>query len=124
MANKEASRIFSENLKRLLEERNMPQLELAKAIGTGAATVNDWIKGRSMPRSVALQKIASVFGCEMADLLQDDGLPEPVDQDAMIKAAFFGRYARDLSSEEMDDLWDDARDYLAYKIAQRKKRKE
>ena len=69
MSKEEVSRIFSENLNRLLKEKDMQQSELARRVGTGAATVNDWVKGRSMPRTPALQKIAAVFGCGMSDLL-------------------------------------------------------
>jgi len=123
MSKEEVSRIFSENLNRLLSEKDMQQLELARRVGTGAATVNDWVKGRSMPRTPALQKIAAVFGCEMSDLLSAE-LSGSSHGESELKAAFFGGYADDLSEEEIEELWNDAKDYFTYRIGQIKKRRE
>lgn len=123
MSKEEVSRIFSENLQRLLKSKDMQQSELARRIGTGAATVNDWVKGRSTPRTPALQKIAAVFGCEMSELLQENAELVPQGE-TELKAAFFGGYADDLSEEEIDALWNDAKDYFTYRIEQIKKRRE
>ena len=123
MSKEEVSRIFSENLNRLLKEKDMQQSELARRVGTGAATVNDWVKGRSMPRTPALQKIAAVFGCGMSDLLSANS-GEGNHAETELKAAFFGGYADDLSEEEIDELWNDAKDYFTYRIGQMKKRRE
>ena len=123
MTKEDTNRIFSENLKRLLKSRDMQQLELARRLGTGAATVNDWVKGRSTPRTPALQKIAAVFGCEMSDLLTEGASCAP-QAETELKAAFFGGYADDLSEQEIDELWNDAKDYFTYRIGQMKKRRE
>ncbi|WP_295581114.1 hypothetical protein [uncultured Oscillibacter sp.] len=49
------------------------------------------------------------------------------DSDAISKgdimAAFF-EGGEDLSDEEMDELWADARDYIQYKLAQRRKKQD
>lgn len=41
--------LFSENLKYYLEKNNYSQLQLAKEVGTTAATVNRWVKGIHEP---------------------------------------------------------------------------
>ena len=106
----------------------LQQQELAKRLGTGPATVNDWIKGRTTPRTPTLKKLADIFGCEMVDLLKENAVFPQAEQlrsrEEELKAAFFGGYADDLTKDEIDELWSDARDYLTYKIAQRRKRKE
>lgn len=42
--------------------------------------------------------------------------------DRRMKAAFLGGLADGLSDEEIDEYWDDARDYIGYKIQQKKNR--
>ena len=39
-----------------------------------------------------------------------------------IKAAFF-EGGEDLTQDEMDELWEDAKDYIQYKLDQRRRRK-
>jgi len=52
--------------------------------------------------------------------------PTPVGErpisDEDIRAAFFGG-ADDLSEEEMSDMWNDAKDYIQYKLEQRRRKK-
>jgi len=69
MSDHEICAIFSANLRRFLEENKMTQRELAAKIGAGNATVNDWVKGRRIPRSPMLQKLTEVFGCKLSQLL-------------------------------------------------------
>ena len=47
---------------------------------------------------------------------------DTVSEDA-IKAAFF-EGGEDLSPEEMDELWEDAKDYIQYKLEQRRRKKK
>ena len=42
--------------------------------------------------------------------------------DRQMKAAFLGGLANGLSDEEIDEYWDDARDYIGFKIQQKKNR--
>ena len=63
--------VFSRNLRYLMEHQRMNQRELATRLGVGAATVNDWVKGRTTPRSNVLQQLMSVFHCDLSDLLSD-----------------------------------------------------
>ena len=41
----------------------------------------------------------------------------------LLKAAFF-EGGEDLTQEEMDELWEDAKDYIQYKLEQRRRRKD
>ena len=40
-----------------------------------------------------------------------------------LKAAFF-EGGQDLTQEEMDELWEDAKDYIQYKLDQRRRKKK
>lgn len=42
--------LFSKNLNKYLERREMSQNELARRIGVSSAAVNKWAKGETMPR--------------------------------------------------------------------------
>lgn len=59
--NEPGKAIFITNLKRLLEENNVKQYELAKAIGVTSGVVSFWLKGTNYPRIATMQKIADYF---------------------------------------------------------------
>ena len=44
--------------------------------------------------------------------------------DAELKAAFFDGYSDELTQEEIDELWADAKDYARFKAEQRMRHKE
>ena len=60
---------FRKNLNRIIEARGMKQAELAKLIGVSAPTVNDWVKGRKVPRMDKIDKLCSIFSVGRSDLL-------------------------------------------------------
>ena len=69
MADLELRKVFAANLRDQLNMHGMTQFELSKRLGTGSATVTDWMKLRSMPRSNMLKKLTEIFSCQMSDLL-------------------------------------------------------
>ena len=69
MADLELRKVFAANLRDQLNMHGMTQFELSKRLGTGSATVTDWMKLRSMPRSNMLKKLTEIFSCQMLDLL-------------------------------------------------------
>ena len=50
------------NLNRLLNERRMTQKELSDFMGVSASTVNDWVRGKKIPRMDNVNKLCSIFG--------------------------------------------------------------
>lgn len=80
---KTTAQIFSENLRRLLEEKNKTQRTLAKLTGTTEATVSRWVNGDVVPRHAKLDSICEVLMCSPEDLMLDKDktvtlLPEDV----------------------------------------------
>lgn len=67
--------IFSANLRNLMARENMTQRELARRLGTGASTVNEWVNGRQVPRTPLLNKLMEVFGCHASQLLTPSNGP-------------------------------------------------
>ena len=66
---------FCKNLSRILKERKMTQRDFAKAVGVSAATANEWLKGKKMPRMNNVQKLADYFGVKLSDLIEEKVTP-------------------------------------------------
>ena len=66
-------KIFSQNLQRLLHERDKKQSEVADAIGVSRASLNMWVKGVTIPRMPKIQQLAKYFGVEVSELVDPQG---------------------------------------------------
>ena len=71
MTKEEQRRIFSRNLNHYVNISGHQQTEIAKAIGENLSTFNMWIRGKSMPSVVKIQKLADYFGIGKSDLVDD-----------------------------------------------------
>ena len=69
--NKNLNTIFSENLRRLLDERDKTQADLYRYMGVSSAIVSAWCSGKKIPRADKLQKMCVWFNCELSDLLEE-----------------------------------------------------
>ena len=117
----------------VLDELNMEQKELARLLEIPADTVSAWRRKKSASYTKYLPQIAEALGTTTEYLLTGNGpkkktVPAKMsDSDTIseddIKAGFF-EGAGDLTKEEMDALWEDARDYMRYKLEQRRKQQQ
>ena len=104
--------------------------ELGEKVGCSESAISQYERGKRAPDYETLLRISEVLETSVDMLLRGEQKEAPSNpeeraiSDNELKAAFFGGYEDDLSQKEVDELWDDARDYLAYKIEQKKKRKE
>lgn len=62
---------LADNVRRLRTDAGMTQAELARQVGVTRATVTQWETGWSQPRMGALEKLSSVLGAPISDLLED-----------------------------------------------------
>ena len=60
------------NLNRLLHQRRMTQKELSDYMGVSASTVNDWVRGKKIPRMDKVDKLCSIFGVSREEILYDN----------------------------------------------------
>ncbi len=67
----ELSKVFSDNLNRLIAKRNITQLELSRYMHVSASTVSGWVSGEKSPRMGKIDKICKYFGVEREALLTD-----------------------------------------------------
>lgn len=79
MEEKILQEFFSNNLKRLLEERGKTQLELSKYIGVSNTTINNYVKGYNMPRMNKLDKICEFFNISRSELIDPPPTPQSID---------------------------------------------
>lgn len=123
-----AGRIFE-----LLDAMGMEQKKFASLVGVSPQKVSEWKSGKAKSYTKRIPQIAEALGTTTEYLLTGNGpkkktAPAGVpDSDTIseddIKAAFF-EGAEDLTKEEMDALWEDARDYMRYKLEQRRKQQQ
>lgn len=116
--------MFYENFKNLCQKAGKSPSFVVTEIGLNKSAVTSWKKGAN-PTNSNLVKISHYFGVSVDELLgKKDTVSESdtVSEDD-IKAAFF-EGAEDLTKEEMDALWADARDYMRYKLEQRRKQQQ
>ena len=59
---------FSENLNRIMKEKNIRQVDLHNALGIPKSTLTGYVKGRSMPTAGKLQKLADFLHVKKSDL--------------------------------------------------------
>ena len=117
----------------LVGEKFKEQKEFASALRVNDKTVSAWRTRRAKSYTKYLPQIAEALGTSTEYLLTGEGPqkrgPRPVVSDSdtvsedTIKAAFF-EGGQDLTPAEMDELWEDAKDYIQYKLDQRRRKKK
>jgi len=117
---------IAQSLKALMSERKLSNSKLAREIHVHTSTVGNWLDGKDV-KAENLETLCEYFGCSLDYLVGADGAKKAPTQegereidDRQMKAAFLGGLADGLSAEEIDEYWDDARDYIGYKIQQKK----
>lgn len=112
----------AEKIKSLRKVNGLTQTELGDRLGVKKNAVSKWECGRVEDIPVSkLKMMAELFDVSPSYFIDDDVAPTaPVDMESTLKAAFFGGYADDLTEEQIDELWDDAKCFFSYKIDQLK----
>ncbi|BAL69041.1 XRE family transcriptional regulator [Streptococcus mutans] len=64
----EAMKAISANLQRLLAESGMKQSHLATILNIPTSSLNEYVKGKSLPKIGNIQKIADYFGLQKSDI--------------------------------------------------------
>ena len=117
----------------LVDKKFNEQQEFAALLGVDPTLPSRWRNRKSTSYQRRLPQIAEALGTTTEYLLTGTGPKKKTapakrsESDAIsdddIKAAFF-EGAEDLTKEEMDALWADARDYMRYKLEQRRKQQQ
>lgn len=73
MSDETIRKIFSRNLKRLLELNDKQAADIVNDLGIPFSTVSNWINGLKMPRMGKIELLADYLHCEKSDLIEDKG---------------------------------------------------
>ena len=110
----------------LLAEKGISKRDFYRDCGITSASYSLWNTGKTTPRMKNLEVIANYLETTTDYLLtglgEKEKAPTQEIDDRQMKAAFLGGLANGLSDEEIDEYWDDARDYIGFKIQQKKNR--
>jgi transcriptional regulator with XRE-family HTH domain len=90
--------IFSENLKKLMDDKGISRRDLADTLGLNYFTISDWVNGRKYPRMDKVQILANYFGVLISDLVGDNF---PSDISEKIKEL---RLSKGMTLEEVGDI--------------------
>ena len=64
--------IFKNNLNFLIQKKGVTQKDVAYALQVTPATVNEWVKGRKVPRMDKIDKLCSYFSVHRSALLDEN----------------------------------------------------
>lgn len=64
----EDMKVISSNIQRLLSESGMKQSQLASVLNIPKSSLNEYVKGRTLPKAGNIQKIADYFGLQKSDI--------------------------------------------------------
>ena len=115
-----------ESILSLCQENGIKGGKMCVDLGLSKSLMTDLKSGRKKGITAeTAQKIADYFSVDRV-LNGPETKKAPTQagereiDDRQMKAAFLGGLADGLSAEEIDEYWDDARDYIGYKIQQKK----
>ena len=78
MTDEEQKRVFAKNLNKYIALNNKQQIDVAKDLDISPTTLNMWCKGKSMPSTGKIRKLADYFRIGMSDLT-DEKYKENID---------------------------------------------
>lgn len=76
--------VFSNNLKKLVANSNLPQREIANRIKVSPQTFNTWTQGIAIPRMKRIQLLADFFDVEKSDLIDEKTVIDNQDISVMV----------------------------------------
>lgn len=117
--------MFYDKFVQICKSRGISPSRAAIEAGLSKSTVTKWkTTPDAEPTGAALKKITEYFGITIAELLGEETEKAPTSSGERAvsdaKAAFFEGYGDNLSEEEKDALWEDARVYAKFKAQQKK----
>lgn len=119
--------MFYDKFEALCSEKGVSKQKACMNCGLSRTAWNKWKTG-AIPNGEAVQAFANYFQVSTDYLLKDAETKKAPTQEgerineSQIKAAFF--HGSEISPEEMDEYWNDAKEYVKFKIEQRKRRNE
>lgn len=73
MSGENSKKVFSMNLKRLLELNGRQAADIVRDLKVPFSTVSNWMNAQKMPRMGNIEMLAEYLHCEKSDLIEDKG---------------------------------------------------
>lgn len=77
MSEETIRKIFSRNLKRLLDINDKQAADIVRDLKIPFSTVSNWMNGQKMPRMGKIEMLAEYLHCDKSDLIEDKGEQVP-----------------------------------------------
>lgn len=68
--------IFSKNLRDIMDEKNVSQIDLVNDLGLDKSTVSTWVNGSRLPRMDKVDMLAKYLGVKRSNLMEDKSSAE------------------------------------------------
>ena len=108
-------------IRELRKAKGMTMKQLGEVLGIAESTVSQYETGKRQPDNETLLRLGEFFDVTVGYILCAETEKAPAESgERDIKAAFFDGMG--LTEDEQDDLWQDAKEYFQFKIAQRKRK--
>lgn len=95
---------IAKKIRALLEERGIPQAELARRIGISNQAMQKWWNGRSSPTLAKRMAIARALGVSLTELLDENAEREKAESDKHIEQYIASDYGKDLDEGQRSQL--------------------
>ena len=119
MSNARNREIMAKNIRRQMEAAGVKPKDVCDALQIPMPTFSDWIHGKTYPRIDKIERMAEYFGVSKAALVEET---VPKASPEAIMAAFWGE-EKDLTAEEIEQMWEDVQRYVEFTTQQRKRNK-
>ena len=74
VAKSEYNKVFANNLRRIMHERDKNGADMARYLGVGKSRVSSWMNAQHIPRPDMVDKICAYLNCTRSDLMEENGV--------------------------------------------------
>lgn len=91
----EYHKVFANNLRRIMHERQKSQADMARYLGVGKSRVSSWMNAQHIPRPGMVDKMCVYLNCSRSDLMEEGGIKRGAtvskEQAELIRLAMTGK---------------------------------
>ena len=91
----EYHKVFANNLRRIMHERQKSQADMARYLGVGKSRVSSWMNAQHIPRPDMVDKMCVYLNCSRSDLMEENGVKHGAtvtkEQAELVRLAMHGR---------------------------------
>lgn len=123
---------IAQNLKKLMVQHRLSSSKLARELHVHTSTVSNWLDGKDV-RVENLSALCDYFACSLDYLVgndaekkstqEDERNQQPELDDEQLKVAYFRGADPSLTKEDLDAMWEDAKNFRDF-ILEKKRREK